>query len=76
MKKQVSAQNVGQCGFLHAASSYEAPATWRNSVETEGGICTSVLDDDRTTNDVHANDHNVQIFDDDDPFNYSEREWD
>jgi len=41
MKKQVPTKNVGQCDILCAAGFYEAPATWRNSVETEGCFCES-----------------------------------
>jgi len=76
MKKQVPTKNVGQCDILHAAGSYEAPATWRNSIETEGGICSgSVNDEKATTNEVHAHRHDVQTFEDD-PFDYSESDWD
>lgn len=41
MKKQSKIENVMQFDTLRAADVYEAPVTWRNRVETEGGICES-----------------------------------
>lgn len=39
MKKQSKIENAMQFDTLRAADVYEAPVTWRNRVETEGGIC-------------------------------------
>lgn len=80
MKEPSSTPVAERCDVRPSATHYEAPATRRSCIATEGSFCGSVIDDETTSNEVHANDHTVQSYNFDDGtgrFDYSSTdEWD